>query len=283
MKRFLVVLSLLACFFGLSVSSMAYQSKSVSEIPFIKKVGDVYKFSEVLLSSKFTGVQLEKWKEICSLLESGGTDDKFVVVMVNPNGGNYSSGLIDFILVDGAFHIETSSFGSSICSDASGFITLSFSLTDTSHSSYGSMIINYFVSYSISIRSPFYILRGAAKLNSVSPLADDVFVIEDADRFLFEDDLGTSATEPEEPDPPSSSEPSESIPDLPKPGDYNPTLPTIPSGDGLYVPYDTAVWDTFLERTKQNIGSATNIGFLIFGIAVVWSILTRLVKKYTKP
>ena len=272
MKKFLVVLSALVCIWGLSVSSMAYQSKSVAEIPFIEKVGDVYKFSEVLLASKFTESQLEKWKAMCLLLQSGGTDDKFVVVMVDPNGGNYSSGSIDFIVVDGSFYIETSPWGSSICANKGKFEDLSFSLTDTAHSSDGSMICHYGTYSSLRIFSPRYILRGAAKLNSISPLVDDVFVIEDADHFLFEDDLGTFNVEPEEPDPSSSSSPAWIPPVV--------SDPVIPEGDE-YVFYDTKILGLFLNHIRTQIVHAANVGWLIFGFILVWHVVKRVIKAFS--
>lgn len=267
MKKFIVILSVTICILGLSVSSMAYQSKSVSEIPFIVKDGDVYKFSEVLLASKFTESQLEKWKAMCLLLQSGGTDDRFVVVMVDPNGGNYSSGSIDFIVVDGGFYIETSPWGSSICANKGEFEDLSFSL-----SSNGSMIHHYGTYSSLRIFSPRYILRGAAKLNSVSPLIDDVFVIEDADRFLFEDDLGTFDVEPEEPDPSSSSS-SAWVPPVV-------SDPVIPEGDE-YVFYDTKILGLFLNHVRTQIVHAANVGWLIFGFILAWHVVKRVIKAFS--
>ncbi len=288
MKKFLFILSFFICSLGLSVSSMAYQSKSVSEIPFIVEDDSVYKFSEVLVASKYPETTQKKWKEMCSVLESGGSNEKFVVVTVSPDDGNYQCGWISFILVEGGFQYTTDSNGlSSVSSNKGGFESFSFSMTDASHSSQGAIIQHYsnIVSFPIGLKSisrkAHYILRGAARLNSISPLPGNAYVIEDADIFLFEDDLGTFE-EPEEPDPPSSSEPGESIPDTPKPPDYTPAEPVIPDVGSDLVPYDTSVWKTFLDRTRRTIGSITNVAFLLFFLAFAFPLLIKIIKKFTK-
>ncbi len=287
MKKFLFILSFFICSLGLSVSSMAYQSKSVSEIPFIEKSGGVHRFSEILVASKYPETTQKKWKEMCSVLESGGSNEKFVVVTVSPDDGSYQCGWISFILVEGGFQYQFAAGGQpSVSSNKGGFESFSFSLTDAGHNSQGPIIQHYsnITSFPIGVKltgKHHYILRGAAKLDSVSTLPDAAYVIEDADIFLFEDDLGTFE-ELEEPDPPSSSEPGESIPDTPKPPDYTPAEPVIPDVGSDLVPYDTSVWKTFLDRTRRTIGSITNVAFLLFFLAFAFPLLIKIIKKFTK-
>lgn len=278
-KKLFVILSVLVCVLGLSVSSMAYQSKSASEIPFIVKDDDVYTFSEILVASKYPETTQAKWQEMCSILESGGNNEKFVVVTVSPDDGNYQCGWISFILVEGGFQYKTDASGfPSVSSNKGGFESFSFSLTDSGHSSQGPIIQHYsnITSFPIGVKSStrktHYILRGAARLNSISPLPDNAYVIEDADHFLFQDDLGTFDIYPEDPDPPSSS----------STGWIPPVIsdPVIPAGDE-YVFYDTAILSDFLKYVRDAMGKSMNIGWMIFGFILMWLVVKKVLKSFS--
>lgn len=279
MKKILVILSVLVCIFGLSVSSMAYQSKSVLEIPFIRESDGIHSFSEILVASKYPDTTQEKWKEMCSILQSGGSNEKFVVVTVSPNDGSYQCGWISFLLIEGGFQYKSDASGfPSVVSNKGGFEAFSFSFTDAGHSSQGPIIQHYgsVTSFPIGVKSSasrkfHYILRGASRLHSISPLPDNAYVIEDVDRFLFEDDLGTFE-EPEEPDLPSSSSPAWTPPVV--------SDPVIPEGDE-YVFYDTKILGIFLNHVRSQIVRAANVGWLIFGFILVWHVIKRVIKAFS--
>ena len=274
---------MLVCFLGLSVSSSASTVYRPDQHPFVHEENGHYVLDVDVKASQFTDEQLTFWNSFMDAFM--GNTSEYVPFIIYNKGGNeliFSLGKLDSYYI----YYSNYSYHFNSISDFPGCLT-TLSI-DISSGTVISFVDDYTHSkiFTITYQSSIYVFWGYGDLVSHDSRngnnKDKINYVDwDGMRLQVQDDLGTE--EPEEPDPPSSSEPSESIPDLPKPDNYNPTLPTIPTGDGLYVPYDTAVWDTFLERTKQNIGSATNIGFLIFGIAVVWSILTRLVKRFTKP
>lgn len=72
----------------------------------------------------------------------------------------------------------------------------------------------------------------------------------------------------------SSSEPSSSTPAI--------DFPVIPPSDSEYVPYDTTLWNSFLDNIKQSVGSSTNIGFLVLAFIAAILIVIRVVKMFTK-
>ncbi len=283
LKSFFAVLMALICVLGLSVVSLASTVYEPSQHSFVHDENGHYVLDVDIKASQFTDEQLAFWNSFTDAL-MGNSSGYVPFILYNKSGNE-----LVFSLCKSDSYFFYYSSGSNSCqlnpnSGVSGAVTtLSIGI---SSGTVNHFINDYYYSKTLNITysSNLYVFWGYGDLVSYDSRngnnKDKINYVDwDGMRLQIQDDLGGD----EEPDQPSSSEPSESIPDLPKPNDYNPTLPTIPAGDNLYVPYDTAVWDTFLERTKQNIGSATNIGFLIFGIAVVWSILTRLVKKYTKP
>lgn len=71
-------------------------------------------------------------------------------------------------------------------------------------------------------------------------------------------------------------------PDPPLPPVNPPKPPEIPEGDPTYVPYDTSIWNKFLSYVQGNIGSAVNIGLIIFAaIFGIW-LVVKVVKYFTK-
>lgn len=86
-------------------------------------------------------------------------------------------------------------------------------------------------------------------------------------KFIFEGINDTPPT-PSEPDPP----PTPSYPDF----------PTIGPTDNEYVPYDTTVWNKFLDFIKGRISAAVPVGLLVFAVIMGILICIRIVRKFTK-
>lgn len=275
MKKFVAALAALVCVLGLSVMSFAYEVYNPSDFYFVKDKGDYYSVNSVFKVASLSSDALEYWKE-CMRALTGNSPKKLLISCHSPS----SSPFLTFFLVDpGSVSIAyNASAQGVVISGTSGntVSSISFNVNDGSFRTFMPAGKSY---YSLS-GGAYSVFWGFSSIQS--PPASTIYWDWGGKRLLLEDDLEDEVPpDPEEPDTPSSSEPDESIPDTPPPPPYNPTIPTIPEG-GKYVPYDTSVWYTFLDRIKTNIGSATNIGFLIFGVSVVWAILTRIVKRFTK-
>lgn len=271
MKKFLVVLSVTICILGLSVSSMAYQSKSISEIPFIQEEDGVHKLTNVLFASKLTGTDLDLWKEIISVLQDGETANKFVVITVSPDSDTLGS--IYFTLIKSSFSYSTD-YGPHLTGTNKQFRSVYFLVKDSftiPHVKSDFLSIGKESSSLTGSDRSHYILRGAAKLNAIRPLPDSAYVIEDSDYFWFQDDLG-SFEEPEEPDPSSSSSPAWIPPVV--------SDPVIPEGDE-YVFYDTKILGLFLNHVRTQIVHAANVGWLIFGFILAWHVVKRVIKAFS--
>lgn len=274
MKKFLVVLSVTICILGLSVSSMAYQSKSISEIPFIQEEDGVHKLVNVLCASKLTGTDLDLWKEIVSVLQGGETANKFVVISVSPDSDTLGS--IYFTLIKSSFSYSTD-YGPHLTGTNKQFRSVYFLMKDSFTIPH---VNSDFLCIGKEPNRSCYILRGAAKLNAIKPLPNSAYVIEDSDYFWFQDDLESfeEPEKPEEPDPPSSSSSvSSSTPSWIPPVVSD---PVIPEGDE-YVFYDTKILGLFLNHVRTQIVHAANVGWLIFGFILVWHVIKRVIKAFS--
>lgn len=74
-----------------------------------------------------------------------------------------------------------------------------------------------------------------------------------------------------------------SSPDIepPLPPVNPPKPPEIPKGDPTYVPYDTTIWSKFLAHVQGNMGSAVNIGLIIFAVIFGICLVVKVVKYFT--
>ncbi len=93
------------------------------------------------------------------------------------------------------------------------------------------------------------------------------FIMRDNDGLLSSGD-GESSGGVSDPD----------IPSAPPAVDF----PIIDRVENEYVPYDTTVWNTFLDWVKNSIGSATNIGFILFAYIFGILLVISIVRKFTK-
>ena len=90
-------------------------------------------------------------------------------------------------------------------------------------------------------------------------------IMRDNDGLLSPDDGGGGVEDPE-------------IPSAPPAVNF----PEIGPTDNEYVPYDTTVWNTFLDWVTNAIGNSTNIGLVLFAYIFGILVVIAIVKKFTK-
>jgi hypothetical protein len=274
LKKFLFILSFFICSLGLSVSSMALYSADPSSFGdvFVEK-DDRYALSFEIKASQFNTDAAFFWSQWTDAF-IGDDPTKIALAYVSSGGKD-----VKFLLLDSNYTFFNSSSGiwfmspPSTSSSYFPYITVSCSTGLAS----GISKVTYSNPYSVSGTN--FCFSGYSKLFNLPEKFK--YVDFGGKPVEITDDLGTFE-EPEEPDPPSSSEPGESIPDTPKPPDYTPAEPVIPDVGSDLVPYDTSVWKTFLDRTRRTIGSITNVAFLLFFLAFAFPLLIKIIKKFTK-
>jgi len=265
LKKFLVILSVLVCILGLSVSSMALFSAEPSSFGdvFVEK-DDRYALSFEIKASQFNtdaAVFWSQWtdafigddptKIALAYVSSGGKDVKFLLL---------DSNYIFFNASSGVWFMSPPSTSSSFFS----YITVSCSTGLAS----GISKITYSNPYAVS--STFFCFSGYSKLSNLPEKFR--YVDFNGKPVEITDDLGTFDTEPEEPDPPSSSSPAWIPPVV--------SDPIIPEGDE-YVFYDTKILGLFLKHIRSQIVHAANVGWLIFGFILVWHVIKRVIKAFS--
>lgn len=268
-KRLFLILVTLVCVLGLSVSSFARTVYNPSDFPILAQAGDHYKIDKVIGASNFGATELSFWKEFMGIMSGAGSDAVIPLIIMRTGT---DSAVFKIALVEGNYRYSVS--GSSYrIESVDGVVFRSMSIFDNSSSSNSNWGAFYYGSLKhIVVNSGEVILWGSSGLASLP----DAIPICNLNRIEISDDLNG------EPSPPEPDEPDESVPDIPPPPPYNPTPPVIPKGNE-YVLYDTDVWNTAIGHIKKNVGSATNIGLLIFMFIMIWSIFTRIFRNYTKP
>lgn len=270
-KKVFLVLVTLVCVLGLSVSSLAYNKVSPSSVGFLVKSEDYWKFAFTFPASGLNDADLSVWKHFVDVYQGGGTSEFALITyqttsavrnlyfVVFASDYTYSQGPLGCTAV----YPVSPSDGFKVALNSSNRITSvsrlnqsNFNISDSSDGSFSAGIV-----------------RGASYLNSLPAVANVV----DVGTLALDDDIVD-----DNPTPPQPDEPDESVPDIPPAPPYNPTPPVVPKGNE-YVFYDTDVWNTAIGHIKKNVGSATNIGLLIFVFILVWSIFTRIFRHYTKP
>lgn len=123
----------------------------------------------------------------------------------------------------------------------------------------------------LDFKSSKYIFLLASSPNSVSQILNTAN-FPNLYNNTFKGQLIFRDNNPEQPTPPL--EPETPV-EPPKP-------PIIPQGDPNFVPYDTSVWEQFLAYVSGNIGSATNIGLLIFAVIFGIRLVVLIVRRFTK-
>lgn len=96
----------------------------------------------------------------------------------------------------------------------------------------------------------------------------------DSQRLYYSGDLGFVDNEEPEPEEPSSSEPSSSS--------ESPIVPDVPTIENDYIPYDTSLWNGFLEKVLDYIRKAAKIGLRISGILCGLWLIKRVVKIFVR-
>lgn len=270
MKKVFLVLVTLVCVLGLSVSSLARTVYNPSDFPILAKSGDYYKIDKVIGASHFGATELAFWKEFMGIMSGSASNDVIPLIIMQTGT---SSAQFKIALIKGNYSYKSSGSATFITS-VDGVVFPFMSVYDNSSSVLSNWGASYYGSLKqVPINSGEVILWGSSKLSS---LPDSVPIC-NLSRVEISDDL-----EDDNPTPPQPDEPDESVPDIPPAPPYNPTPPVVPKGNE-YVLYDTDVWNTAIGHIKKNVGSATNIGLLIFVFILVWSIFTRIFRHYTKP
>ena len=266
MKKFLVILSVLVCILGLSVSSMALFSAEPSSFGdvFVEK-DDRYALSFEIKASQFNTDAAAFWKQWTDAFTA---DDPTKIALAFVSSSMQD---IQFLLLDSGYTFSHSSF--------SGMYFLQSSSTSSSFS-YISVSCATGLSSSISkvthsnpyaINGSYFCFAGYSKL---SGLPDSFKYVDFGGKSIeITDDLGSFDVDPpEEPDPPSSSSPSWIPPVV--------SDPVIPAGDE-YVFYDTKILGLFLNHVRTQIVHAANVGWLIFGFILVWHVIKRVIKAFS--
>lgn len=265
MKKLFVILSVLACFLGLSVSSMALSSIDPSSFGnvFIEK-DDRYALSFEIKASQFNTDAAAFWSQWTDAF-TGDDPTKIALAYVSSGGKD-----VKFLLLDSDYIFFTASSGVCFMSPPSTsssffpYITVSCSTGLAS----GISKITYSNPYAVS--STFFCFSGYSKLSNLPEKFK--YVDFNGKPVEITDDLGTFDTEPEEPEPPSSS----------FPGWIPPVIsdPVIPEGDE-YVFYDTAILKDFLSYVRDAIGKSMNVGWMIFGFIMMWLVIKKVIKSFS--
>ena len=266
LKKFLVVLSVLICIFGLSVSSMAFVAWAPSRFGnvFVEK-DDHYALSFEIKASEFNTDASAFWKRWTDAFTANDSTEIALAFVTS------SSQNVQFLLLDSGYTFSHNS--------SSGMYFLEPSSTSSSFS-YISVSCATGLSSSISkvTHSNPYAVNGSyfcfAGYSNLSGLPDSFRYVDFGGKSIeITDDLGSFDVDPpEEPEPPSSS----------TPGWVPPVVsdPVIPEGDE-YVFYDTKILGLFLNHIRSQIVHAANVGWLIFGFILVWHVIKRVIKAFS--
>lgn len=268
MKKFLVVLSVLVCIWGLSVSSMAAVSCSPSNFgsAFVEKDGH-YVISPVIQASKFTSQQLSVWQEWAFAL-SGDDPTKIPLGFVGMSG---STPYFQIFLVDSDYTFKNTTTGHPGISSVSGTGYRGLVIRGNDGTVQDSNVGVFAKSSSpYQVDGGYWCFGGYSRLDNVP---DSFHYVDFGGKSLeIIDDIGTFDVEPEEPDPPSSSSPAWIPPVV--------SDPVIPEGDE-YVFYDTKILGLFLNHVRTQIVHAANVGWLIFGFILAWHVVKRVIKAFS--
>lgn len=272
-KRLFLILVTLVCVLGLSVSSFAYVTVSPDSLPVLVQSGDHYKLvCDIPISEQSSAVQ-DYWANFIKAFTT--SSNGIPVVVAEENSGGVYAVFFTYIPVGKNYTYKVSVNRPYLAlSDGSALRCLRVffkggSVTGMDFYDLGSTGL-FFIGTNGNASSPEACILIAPGLTNLPANAHKA----DISRLEISDDLNPEPPEPEVPD--------ESVPDIPPPPPYNPTPPVVPKGNE-YVLYDTDVWNTAIGHIKKNVGSATNIGLLIFMFIMIWSIFTRIFRNYTKP
>lgn len=269
MKKIAALVVALVCLAGFSVSSFAYNvidpdttsDKFISK--YIKNDGSHYSIDYIFPASKLNAEQLAFWNDFMSVI-TGQTSGKALISMENDNFAfwRFDAGYSINVYDNRIFFTESKDSFSDVPRLRCNAITGAWTGLSSSRGTVGQVL------YGFSSISDWPSIASYVDFKG-KPLAitDDINEPEEPE-------------EPEEPDP--DPEPPESVPDTPKPPPYVPIEPGIPAGDGKYVLYDTGVWKTVINHIKGNMGAAANMGLLVFGFILIWSILRKIFHHFTK-
>lgn len=147
-----------------------------------------------------------------------------------------------------------------------------------SSGSFSFLSLDSVVKPTVNFSVDFFLGGSHSSINSL-PSFVDTYRPNVTQQYVIVDDLP-------DPDPPSSSSSSEPEPPVNPPSRPEPSqppldYPTFPKVDGIYITYDTTIWNKFAFDVRGSIGSSTNIGLIIFAILASILVLLRVIRSFS--